>query len=71
MYADLDSHNDAARLAMGRLDRQVAQVWRYRHHRSAASRMLSAAWAGIQGIVSKAAHVAKPGIAPARQRLSY
>jgi hypothetical protein len=71
MYVDLDSHNDAAKLEMAQADRKAAAGWRYRHHRGAASRVLSAAWSGVKGIVDKALSAKRPGIAIARKRLSY
>jgi hypothetical protein len=40
MYIDLSDHNDAAQLAMRRLDRQVTQAWRFRHLKGKASRSL-------------------------------
>ena len=71
MFVALTDHNDAARLAMGRLEHQVIQAWRFRHHRSAAGRALCAAWMGVKGLVHKALSAKGPSIAPARKRLSY
>ena len=71
MYADLDLHNEAARLEMAWADRKAAKAWRYRHHKGASSRALSAAWAVLQGLLGKGIRIEKPDIAPARRRLSY
>jgi hypothetical protein len=71
MCADLGNYYRAEVLEMARAGRKAAEGWRYRHHRGAASRMLSAAWAGLKGLAGKAVRIDKPDVAPARQRLSY
>ena len=71
MYAELNEHSSAARFEMRQLDRQAAQAWRFRHHRGAASRMLSTAWSGVKGLVEKGFDAKGPSIAPAHKRLSY
>ena len=71
MYADLGNHYRAEALEMARADRKAAEGWRNRNHKGAASRALSAAWASLRSLVSKAVRTDKPDIAPACQRLSY
>ena len=71
MYADLGNHYRAAILEAARADRKAAEGWRFRSHKGAASRTLCAAWASLRGLVGKAVRIDKPGLAPARQRLSY
>ena len=71
MYGDLIIDNDVAKLKMARADHEAAQGWRFRHHKGVASRILSAAWAGVKGLARRALTLDKPAIAPARKRLSY
>ena len=70
-YADLMVHYDAAKLEMAQIDRKAAEGWRFRHHKGAASRILSAAWAGLKGLARRALPVDRPAMAPTRKRLSY
>jgi hypothetical protein len=71
MYQDIVYDNDYERIRLAQASRRAAQGWRFRHHKDAASRVLSVAWAGVKGLIHKALAVEKPAIAPAHKRLSY
>ena len=71
VYGDIEYDNTYELGRLSQASRKAAGGWRFRHHRSWESRMLSAVWAGVTELVRKVASIKEPSIAPAHKRLSY
>ena len=63
--------NDETTFGLEQAYRHGWQEWRFRHLKGVEGRVLSAMWASVAGLIRQALSVDKPGIAPARKRLSY
>jgi hypothetical protein len=53
MYAESEYDNSYERMRLALSSRRAAEGWRFRHHKSRESRMLSAAWMGVRELVRR------------------
>ena len=70
MYGDIVYHIDEQRVLLAQSSQRAADGWRFRNHKGLASRIVSAAWAGMKQIVFRGPLNGKPAIASARKQLS-